>query len=128
MKYAGSNWIHSNLKTELSPFGEKVADLLGQMYLGIYHLPVRQLQKVNWTNPTQIAITVDDGDFATFDGNLLTRFVFLCHKHFIRGEISSSNHGHLTLTFWPRVEGASELWRRHPTLEQHIETLKQAFE
>lgn len=128
MKYAGADWIHTSLKTELSPFGEKVADLLGQMYLGIYHLPIRQLQKVNWTNAVQIAIVVDDSEFATFDSNLLTRFVFLCHKYCIRGEIASCNPGHLMLKFWPRVEGASEYWRKHPTIEQHIEMLKHGYE
>ncbi len=47
--YAGSDWIKKSLKiTKMSPIGEAVADLLGEVYQGIYHLETRSLRKVDW--------------------------------------------------------------------------------
>lgn len=126
MKYAGAEWVKASLKVDPSQFGEKVADLLGQMYLGIYHIPVHQLKKVQWKNTSRITITVGE-DFATFDNNMLTRFVFLCHEMCIRGEISAATHGYLMLVFWPREPGATDMWRRHPSIDAHIETLREAY-
>lgn len=34
----GADWIKTAYKTEMSPLGEAVADLLDDLYSGIYHI------------------------------------------------------------------------------------------
>ena len=47
-RYAGAAWIRSALGRELSPLGAAVADLLGDVFAGIYHLDNADLRKVDW--------------------------------------------------------------------------------
>jgi len=42
--YAGASWIKSSLKKEMSPLGEAVANLLGRVSRGIYHLKTSSLE------------------------------------------------------------------------------------
>ena len=44
-KYSGADWIKGSLKREMSPFGELVADILGVVFLGIYHVDVKALER-----------------------------------------------------------------------------------
>jgi len=43
-QYAGANWIKQSLKKEMSPLGVNVADLLGDVFAGIYHLDQSALE------------------------------------------------------------------------------------
>lgn len=71
--YAGSEWISANAKTgsrPLSALGINVADALGFVYRGIYHLPMGVLVSADWSNGRTVAVSVP-ADLCTWDGNEL---------------------------------------------------------
>lgn len=145
-KYAGADWVHQSIypdgknPVKLSPLGEAVADVLGQVYLGIYHFPHGYLDTVKWDCPYFIQVPVPNSGIATFDGMDLTSLVVLCHDRCIRlhldiGTISlrgeSPRTGRTTkykvncimLSFSPRNRDGG-FSARHPTMEQAIETVR----
>jgi len=48
-KYAGLEWLKRNTKREISPLGERVAELLGEWASGIYH--ISDVERADWANP-----------------------------------------------------------------------------
>lgn len=124
-KYTGADWIKAAFKNKtIGPFGEKVADLLGNMFLGIYHLNRSTLLKAEWDNETYITVNIYGG-MGTYDDDLLTRLVLLAHDMCIRVEIQP-NMKYLKLVFHPRQRegGISD---GHPTLEKHVAGLRQHY-
>ena len=94
--YAGSDWVKSAFAPEtISPLGEAVADFLGDVFEGIYHLNSKALQKVDWSNDTWIDF-VFRGSLATIDNDHLTRIVVLAHQRMLRVEIEGVGPGQ-----WP---------------------------
>lgn len=124
MGYSGSDHL---TKETLSPLGKDVADLLGDLYLGIYHIPERTLEKVNWGNNQYISIVVRDDDFSTYDFDRLTRLVVLCHDRCLRCEIHGRGFNYLELMFHRRKRDGKELWERHPTIEDAVERCRKAY-
>ena len=121
--YSGSDWIERQGKT-LSPLGREVADILGQVYEGIYHISRAALhERVKWDDNLFIMIVVTDG-ISTFDFNVLTRLVILCHDRAVRLEINSAGFGYLRLFFSQRVREGS-MTKRHPTMEQAIAEIRE---
>jgi hypothetical protein len=118
---SGSNWLKAKFQGSISPFGEQVADLLSELYLGLYHMPYRAIAKANWANNSWISITVSDswGAFATVDGDMLTRLVVLAHKYDIRVQIEAATHGYLELTFGNLASGGY-LVSQHPKLKDRL--------
>ncbi len=119
--YAGQDWLKVWLKggvgaAEISPFAAKVADILGDVFFGIYHLNIRSIRKVDWNNDHDIEIVIYGG-LSTFDSDQLTRLVVLCHDRMVRLEIRPANFKHLRLCFGLRTSRAGEIYTRHPTLE-----------
>lgn len=105
-KYAGADWLKKNLayakpKAIVSELGETVADILGQLYEGIYHIEDNHLFKTDWANPSRISITLPDGGgrFSTYDFSLLTHLVLLAQATKVRIAITAATHGYLRLTF-----------------------------
>lgn len=97
MKYSGADWL-SNYKT-LSPFGVKVADVLGQTYRGIYHIDSYVLnKKARWTSLVDICVIVS-GELATYDHDLLTRLVLNCEAQGIKVQLHGSFKGYTKLLF-----------------------------
>lgn len=126
--YSGANWIEETLGLEMSEFGKKVADLLGDVYLGIYHLTMKSLSVVDWTNEDNICIVVPSY-LSTFDDNKLTMLVLFAHDRMIRIEIEGARLRYLRLIFSNRTtrdRGAPQ-WQRHPTIEEHIALLRDHF-
>lgn len=124
-KYAGAEWIKSAFKNKtMSPFGEKVADLLGNVFLGIYHLNRSALRNAEWDNKTFISINYDGG-MGTYDGDILTRLVLLAHDMCVRVEIQP-NMRYLKLVFHPRQREGS-ISEKHPTLESHVAGLRHHY-
>lgn len=120
-KFAGADWIKSALKKEMSPLGESVADILGELFLGIYHLESVQLKKVNWTERDNLDVVLGYRSFSTYDDERLTRLVFLAHHRAIRVEIYPHSFKYLRLVFSKRSRlGAKH--ERHPTLDQAVAT------
>jgi hypothetical protein len=128
-QYAGSNWLEPIVKemrgVEMSDFGRRVADLLGELYRGIYHIQPSVLHKrADWSSERYLEVVVYGG-MATFDADELTRFVVLCHDYCIRGEVSPASPGWMRLRFWPRkVRDGGRIYERHPTMEQAVEHVR----
>lgn len=109
---------------EISPLGLNVAKLLDRLYYGIYHMESRY--RVNWDNTYFIEANVTT-DLATYDGNMLTRLVFLAHAYAIRVSINPSGPGRIKLMFWQREPGTTgPMCKRHPTLDQAVEDFKKS--
>ena len=127
MTYAGNEWIKSSFKVEMSPLGEAVADLLGVLYQGIYHIDSARLKKVDWSNDHHIAIVLPSNGFATVDFGRLTHLVILCHDRLIRCEIKGkSPWGYMELMFHARKSRTGKLSERHPTIEDAIKSYRAA--
>lgn len=124
-KYAGADWVEAATKQKLSPVGRAAADLLGDVFLGIYHLPMRSLQKVEWQNPSFIEITIDCG-LSTYDDDLLTRIVLLAHDRVLRVHVRGVANGYMRMMISQRRR-EGDLYNRHPAMEEHIKTLREHY-
>lgn len=120
--YAGADWIKEALGKELSPLGQVVADLLGDVYEGIYHIQ-KSVMKVDWTDCHFIEVIVN-GPIATVDNNHLTRLLVLCHDRLLRCEVTGAGNGRLRLAFWQRAKREGRLWERCPSLEDHVADIR----
>lgn len=125
-RYAGSDWLLGRLRRHLggepkiSPLGIVVADILGQVYRGIYHIDYGStLTKPDWLDENFIEVNVAQG-LATYDGNELTALVLAAHEVPVRLEINAGGPRRLKLGFSPRQRMALNLWARHPTIEDAI--------
>ena len=124
--YAGADWLVNNVRDlQISDFGRQVADLLGDLYRGIYHIDISNLRKVEWGELNHIAISVYDqcGHWATTDGDLLTWLVVLAHDRCIRVSIEATTRRYLRLRFSQR-QRAGDIGQSHPTLEVHAAVIR----
>jgi len=128
MKYAGHEQLHA-LGIKYGKLGALVADILGQVWQGIYHLPAHGGKGLcaDWTNEQMIEVLLRVPELATFDGMHLTALVILCHDHCLRLSIQPRCKA-LRLQFHPRQGRDGRMFERHPTIEQHIETIRGALE
>ena len=121
----GTEWIKKSFKVEMSAFGEEVAEFLNVLGDGIYHFERSSLKRVDWSNVHYIEFNVSNSArFATFDFDWLTRIVVLSHDRCIRVEIGASSPQTLKLFFHKRQRDAQETWSKMPTLESHVEVLR----
>ena len=120
--YSGLDWLEKNLPHRkgrdniISPLGRKVADLLGDLFYGIYHIN-KEAMNVDWSNERWIQITLPDHGWSTFDFANLTRFVLLCHQHGIRGTIEAAAYRYIRFIFHDAEKACG---RPHPTIEEAI--------
>ena len=112
--YSGADWIKRSLKKEMSSLGEAVANLLGRVFAGIYHLPSNSLQKVDWSDPYCLEFTFY-GELATFDFSHLTALVVFGHDEMIRISIRGCGPGYIKMMFHQQ---------RYPIFENHIMELR----
>lgn len=123
-QYAGANWIKKSWpEIKMSPLGEAVADLLGDLCLGIYHLDYGQLHKTDWSNKNYIRFILGWKCLSTYDYNDLTVLVVLAHDRCIRVQISPYTFHHLELVFHQRQREGNYAYR-HPTIEAQIELIR----
>ena len=123
-KQNGAAWLRQARITDISPLGEQAANLLGDLFSGLYHLDTAL--KVDWSNAHHIEVRVSGKGLATFDSNLLTRLVFLAHDRCLRVEVEPRSNWSLTLVFHQRQrEGCT--WQRHPTIEQALAEHRQWY-
>lgn len=121
MGYAGADWIAGKVPT-ISPFGRHVADLLGDVFLGIYHIDSPSLRKADWASDHWISVAVY-GPMSTFDNSMLTRLVFLAHERCVRLEIKGAAPNYLRLNFAARSRESRDIYGWHPTVLESIELL-----
>lgn len=96
-----------------SSFEERAGRLLDTLYCGMHHCPKihRHREGYWWVN--------HGGDLSTFDGDRLTRLVFLAHDHCIRVEIGCSGPHRVKIILSDR-QREGRMHQRHPTLEQAL--------
>ena len=117
----GAEWVRSS-NMELSPFGEQVADLLNEVFDGIYHIS-DAVWKMDFTNPHRITMTIyESGQFATYDSDYLTRLVLLAHARNIRVTVRAATHAYLKFEFMV-VDRRGFFAERHPTLAESLQKL-----
>lgn len=126
-KHAGAGWLRTHLKYKgkenISPLGEKVADLLGDVFVGIYHLDGQLLLKTNWQD--EYCLEVEIGQMlSTYDNPTLTWLVVLAHDRMLRVGITSRYRGRLILTFHQRAKRDGSLSERMPSMEQHLQYIR----
>ncbi len=126
-RYAGAEWIRSALKKELSPLGVAVADLLGDVFAGIYHLADTELRKVDWDDTHFMLFYLVGRSLATFDSETLTKLVVLAHDRMLRVDISAAGRGKLELMFHLRASRTGDLMRRMPTMETHLAAIRKYY-
>src|SRR3954468_17034735 len=123
-KYAGADWLKS-CGRELSPFGVEVADILGQVYRGIYHVNGEVLhERCKWANDNRIEVVINDsmsGGLSTYDFNNLTALVILCHDRCVRLTIEAASYKYLRLLFHKREGRGGLVYDRHPTLTEAVQ-------
>jgi len=70
---------------------------------------------------------VPDHALATFDFDLLTRLVVLCHDAALRLEVSAANPHNVRLSFWQR-QRTGGMSKRHPTMEEATHGIRHGSE
>lgn len=124
MQWAGADWIQQAFSVTPSWLGTKVADILGIVYRGIYHINRRSLSKVQWTHPWNMTVSLRADRLATFDFGGLTELVILAHERCVRIDIigPAGPYG-VQLSFSARKrDGAKH--ERHPTIEQAVDVVR----
>lgn len=107
-----------------SPFGARVAELLGYLLRGLHHLPHQK--KTDWTDSRYIRVSLY-GSFDTYDFDQLTRLVFLAHALCIRVEVSGGSFKYLHLSFSRRTNRDGSMYERHPTIETALAKFRETF-
>lgn len=126
MGHCGAGWM----RKPMSPLGRTVADALGYVYRGLYHLPRGPLDRADWTNTRCISIIVPAWSFelSTWDSDLLTRLVVVCSDMMLRLDLQGANGQYVRLVFhqrWQREGGTGE---RIPTLEEHVAMVRKGYD
>jgi hypothetical protein len=124
-KYSGADWVESNQKYDknskgMSPLGRKVADILGQAFLGIYHID-NDILRADLSTKNFISLTLPAyRDWSTVDGNLLTIMVVLCHDAGLRMSINPAGPRYFRFIFYQRSTHQGRWDSAIPTMEEHI--------
>lgn len=113
--YAGGEWLKQQ-GVEVSPFGLRVADLLGYLYRGLYHLDVES--KGTWGESRHIEVKLDR-EMSTFDDSRLTELVLLAHHMAIRVVLKPLSSRTVKLIFHERKRGG-DWWEKHPTIQEAV--------
>ncbi len=127
LKYAGADWVESAERVKCSPLGREVADILGQVFRGLYHLEhCGGFSKTDWANTRFVEVRIS-GQLATYDAHALTDLVILCHDRRIRLEINPNMRTLLLRFHQRRSRSGGSVWERHPTIEAAIESTRKTI-
>lgn len=127
LEFAGADWVERSMRVKnMSRIGRKVADILGVVYAGIYHIDQRALDKVDWTHKGWIEIKLRDS-LSTWDFNRLTALVIACHDAAVRVEIDGNSWHMLLLRFHERKR-RGDMFERHPTIEDVVTKWRERFQ
>lgn len=121
---AGRRWVESVTGIRLTPFQARCAEYLDWLYVGIYHIEneVKQaIKRGRWLD-YRVEVVLGDPCLSTYDANTLTRIVVGAHDACLRVSIESASPRRLRLVMHDRKRDGIML-ERHPTLEQHLESI-----
>ncbi|MGL4349293.1 MAG: hypothetical protein ACRCT2_01720 [Plesiomonas shigelloides] len=97
-KFAGAGWIQEKGST-LSPLAVRVANALGQVYSGIYHLTcVETLRRELRENKDSYTVTVFGG-VASYDFDQMTRLLLCAQVAGLNVSIAGGRKGYVRLMF-----------------------------
>lgn len=126
-KYAGADWVASLKPTRpMSDLGRAAADLLGDVFLGIYHIDTKLFRQVDWSDEQCIFVPINSS-LCTVDFDHLTRLMVLAHDRMLRVELKGRSRGWLSVGVWQRNSRTGSVWQRCPTLEEHAMQLRAHF-
>lgn len=66
-------------------------------------------------------------DLSTYDFNVLTKFVILCHDQCVRGQIAGKNSKEVYLIIHQRHTREGDMTRKHPTMEDAINNFRNSI-
>jgi hypothetical protein len=111
-------------RLKCSDLGQEAANILGQVYQGIYHIQ-DAVGRTDWSNPHHIEVTLN-GELASWDFNHLTSLIVLCHDRAVRVAVEGTARRYLTLRFHRRRrQGGTD--ERHPHLDEHAALIRAAI-
>ena len=128
-RYSGADWIQRSLlggKNEMSPLGRAFADLLGDVFQGIYHVRQSALQGVDWSDSGHQSIVLD-GDLANWDSSKLSILVILAHDRMLRVSLEGCGPRYMRLRCWQRRFREGPMSVRMPTMESMIRLVRNNF-
>jgi hypothetical protein len=126
MRYAGADHL-DGMGCPASLLGRTVAEALGYVYRGLYHLPTGSLKRATWRDERCVSINVPGFDMASWDGARLTQLVVVSHDLGLRLEISPAGPRHLKLRFSQRTTREGSISCRLPTLEDHVLAIRHGY-
>jgi hypothetical protein len=95
---------------------EEATDFFEELYYGTHHFPNKIKAFGSGWSMNHF------GDLSTYDGNLLTRLVFLAHDKCYRAEIQHSSSKYcLKICIWKRYVREGSIEKRHPTIETALD-------
>ncbi len=121
-KFAGAAWVWKAQKKEMSHFGIEVANLIGQLTCGIYHVS-DETRKMDWGSDHYIEWRTR-WPLATTDNDGLTELVLLAHDRCIRVEIAGCSQWTVKVIFTPRKRGDASSCLNHPDIEPHVQEIR----
>lgn len=104
------------MDTKFNTEFEEAEHFFSIFYRGKHHIPRSKIKPygsgwcVNYS-----------GDLSTFDGNMLTRLVFLAHDMCFRASIHPSGPGRIKIAVWKRDGRIGRMYERHPTINEALE-------
>ncbi|NEO88441.1 MAG: hypothetical protein F6J87_30070 [Spirulina sp. SIO3F2] len=98
-RYAGADWIQKTLGIKhISLLGRRVADCLGEVYRGIYHLNQTSLKKTDWTAERCVTVTIS----GSLWGHEVQVLLDLCQQHELKFAIDGRSPNYMRLSFWEK--------------------------
>lgn len=100
---------------------EEAIDFFAHLFRGKHHIPQSGVKPYG-----QGWCVNHYGDLATFDFDMLTRFVFLAHDRCCRASVLSSGPRMVKLAIWQRNTRTGSMFERHPTIEHALASWREA--
>ncbi len=111
-------------QANLTEFNRRAIALLCSAFgMGPWNIQVNW-DRVEWGSERYTKFVTSAYGLSTWDFNRLTRLVIGAHDECIRVEISPCAFRYLKIEMWPREGREGCISRRHPTIEQAIESYR----
>jgi len=118
-------WVESRCKIACSPFGRKIANIIGYVGNGIYNAPIKP-EKVDWDDEDYIVVNWG-GDLTNWDNKSLSKLFVLCARQMIRFTIEPSSPSTIKLSFWQREGRTGGISHCLPDAEDLIKDIDNDF-
>lgn len=111
----------------VSELGYRVADLLDEWRGGLHHVDLGAASKANWWDSAYVELKLRHMSLTTFDGDNLTRLVFLSHDKLIRVDIDPLTVGMFRFMFHGRHSRDGGLYERFPEIETQLSRWRERY-